>query len=319
MKEDCRCAASKHIRSNQFVSLMLIITIDKAFCHYFVDLPFAFSTFRGQELEICESHAERNEDRGELCRACGVCGALSCAMKQHDYRWNLDSRPNFEKERKTILSTNEEKRRFQRDMYKHYRREYLAGLTTKWEAKSVERLEEGMEMSRLVLLRRLDAEEGLVRCRSAMDRHELSATMRAQREIDREERRKVLEELREWDRRLAEREKRAEEDDGGSGSSGSGRGGSVSSRGSMRSFLLERSSVGGTVAVAIGRSDNVRATGSDNAGIAATVVEGDDGEQERRGVRCRREEEGEDVAPFSGGGGGDDDEDSSTLSGILDC
>ena len=161
----------------------------------------------------------------------------------------MESRTDFEKERKAILGTNEEKRRFQRDMYKHYRREYLAGLTSKWEAKSLERLEEGMEMSRRELLRRLDAEEGSVRRRSAMDRHEFSGVLQAQRELDAAERRIVMEGLRESERRRLEREKREEEGDGGSGSSGSVGGGSVSSRSGARSVLLERSSVGGTVAV----------------------------------------------------------------------
>ena len=32
---------------------------------------------------MCASHTfEREDDRGSLCRACGVCGALPCAIKK---------------------------------------------------------------------------------------------------------------------------------------------------------------------------------------------------------------------------------------------
>ena len=261
---------------------------------------------------MCESHAEWIEDRGELCRACGVCGALPCAIKKFDFHRSLDSRTNFERERKTILGTNEEKRRFQRDMYKHYRREYLAGLTSKWEAKSLERLEEGMEMSRRELLRRLDAEEGSVRRRSAADRHEFSSVLQAQRELDAAERRVVLRSLRESERCRLEREKREEEGDGGSGSSGSGAGGSVSSRSGERSVLLERSAVGGTVAMASGSGEEGASGGAD---VAGSATEGGDGEQERRGVRRRRDDDGDDA---DGNNDGDDDDSDDDESRILD-
>ena len=96
-----------------------------------------------------------------------------------------------------------------------------------------------MELSRRELLRRLDAVEGSVRRRSAADRHEFSEVLAAQRELEAAERRVVMENLRESERRRLEREKREEEGDGGSGSSGSGGGGSVSSRSGERSVLLE--------------------------------------------------------------------------------
>ena len=260
---------------------------------------------------MCESHAERIEDRGELCRACGVYGALPCAIKKFDFHRSLDSRTNFERERKTILGTNEEKRRFQRDMYKHYRREYLAGLTSKWEAKSLERLEEGMEMSRRELLRRLDAEEGSVRRRSAADRHEFSSVLQAQRELDAAERRAVMQSLRESERRRLEREKREEEGDGGSGNSSSIEGGSVSSRSGARSVLLEGSSVGGTVAVVSGSSvEDV----SGDVDVTSSVVEGDDSGQERRGVRRRREDDDDENGDGDVVDEGDDGD-----AHILDC
>ena len=272
---------------------------------------FAFSTFRGQELEMCANHLYYGEDNREmLCRACGVCGALPCAIKKFDFHRDLERRGNFEKERKEILWTNEEKRRFQRDMYKHYRREYLAGLTSKWEAKSLDRLEEGMELSRRELLRRLDAVEGSVRRRGAADRHEFSEVLAAQRELEAAERRVVMKNLRESERRRLEREKREEEGDGGSGSSGSGGGGSVSSRSGERSVLLERSAVGGTVAVESG-GDGESASG--DVGVAGGAVTGDEGGQERRGVRRRRSDDDDDADGEDDGGSGGDDNDESRI------